>query len=47
MLNLCHDEIALQDNQMVAFLRFGADYSNDFYQIEIPLKVTVASASGG
>ncbi|QKJ62481.1 cell surface protein SprA [Flavobacterium sp. M31R6] len=41
------DEIALQDNQMVAFLRFGADYSNDFYQVEIPLKVTVASASGG
>ena len=40
------DETALQDNQMVAFLRFGADYSEDFYQIEIPLKVTVASASG-
>ncbi|OOG74678.1 cell surface protein SprA [Flavobacterium sp. A45] len=41
------NETALQDNQMVAFLRFGADYSNDFYQVEIPLKVTVASASGG
>ncbi|WP_281226879.1 cell surface protein SprA [Flavobacterium aquiphilum] len=40
-------EIALQDNQMVAFLRFGADYSTDFYQVEIPLKVTVASSSGG
>ena len=41
------DETALQDNQMVAFLRFGADYSTDFYQVEIPLKVTVASSSGG
>ena len=40
------DETALQDNQMVAFLRFGADYSDDFYQIEIPLKVTVAPSSG-
>jgi cell surface protein SprA len=41
------DEIALEDNQMVAFLRFGADYSTDFYQVEIPLKVTVPSSSGG
>ncbi len=41
------DEKVLEDNQMVAFLRFGADYSNDFYQVEIPLKVTVASSSGG
>ncbi|MDR6844149.1 cell surface protein SprA [Flavobacterium granuli] len=41
------DQPALEDNQMVAFLRFGADYSDDFYQVEIPLKVTVASASGG
>lgn len=38
-------ETELKDNQMVAFLRIGADYSNDFYQIEIPLKVTVASSS--
>lgn len=39
-------ETVLKDNQMVAFLRIGADYSNDFYQIEIPLKVTPASSSG-
>ncbi|HSD05829.1 cell surface protein SprA [Flavobacterium sp.] len=39
-------EIELKDDQMVAFLRIGADYSTDFYQIEIPLKVTVASSSG-
>jgi cell surface protein SprA len=41
------DETVLDDNQMVAFLRFGADYSTDFYQVEIPLKVTVPSSSGG
>nr|WP_315149536.1 cell surface protein SprA [uncultured Flavobacterium sp.] len=40
------NEIELKDNQMVAFLRIGADYSDDFYQIEIPLKVTVAPSSG-
>ncbi|PKB16186.1 cell surface protein SprA [Flavobacterium sp. 5] len=40
------DEIALKDDQMIAFLRIGADYSTDFYQIEIPLKVTTASSSG-
>lgn len=39
------DEIELKDNQMVAFLRIGADYSTDFYQIEIPLKVTLAPSS--
>ena len=35
-------EIALQDNQMVGFIRFGNDFTQNFYQIEIPLKVTVA-----
>ena len=39
-------EIELKDDQMVAFLRIGADYSTDFYQIEIPLKVTAASSTG-
>ncbi|MGQ7946333.1 T9SS outer membrane translocon Sov/SprA [Flavobacterium sp. WC2509] len=39
-------EIALKDNQLVAFMRIGADYSEDFYQIEIPLKVTNAPSSG-
>jgi cell surface protein SprA len=40
-------EIELKDDQMVAFIRIGADYSADFYQIEIPLKVTAASSSAG
>jgi len=30
----------LQDDQMVAFIRFGNDFTENFYQIEIPLKVT-------
>ena len=30
----------LQDDEMVAFIRFGNDFTDNFYQIEIPLKVT-------
>ncbi|MFY8189086.1 MAG: cell surface protein SprA [Flavobacterium sp.] len=30
----------LQDDEMVAFIRFGNDFTENFYQIEIPLKVT-------
>ncbi len=30
----------LRDDEMVAFLRFGNDYTENFYQVEIPLKVT-------
>ncbi|MEC5164305.1 cell surface protein SprA [Flavobacterium sp. PL11] len=37
-------EIALSDDQMVGFIRFGNDFTQNFYQIEIPLKVTVASS---
>nr|WP_314839052.1 cell surface protein SprA [uncultured Flavobacterium sp.] len=37
------NEIALSDNQMVGFIRFGNDFNQNFYQIEIPLKVTVPS----
>ena len=39
------NEIALRDNQMVGFIRFGNDFTQNFYQIEIPLKVTVPSSS--
>ncbi len=38
-------EIALQENQMKAFVRFGNDFTQNFYQIEIPLKVTTPSAT--
>nr|WP_288834308.1 cell surface protein SprA [uncultured Flavobacterium sp.] len=34
------NEMLLQDNQMVGFIRFGNDFTQNFYQIEIPLKVT-------
>jgi cell surface protein SprA len=30
----------LRDDEMVAFLRFGSDFTDNFYQVEIPLKVT-------
>nr|WP_317631595.1 cell surface protein SprA [uncultured Flavobacterium sp.] len=30
----------LQDDQLVAFIRLGNDFTDNFYQIEIPLKVT-------
>ncbi|RDI52174.1 T9SS outer membrane translocon Sov/SprA [Flavobacterium glaciei] len=38
------NEVALQDNQMVGFIRFGNDFTQNFYQIEIPLKVTSPSS---
>ena len=40
-------EIALNDNQMVGFIRFGNDFTQNFYQIEIPLKVTLPSSATG
>jgi cell surface protein SprA len=33
-------ETQLQDDQMVAFIRMGLDFTNNFYQIEVPLKVS-------
>ncbi|MEL1239545.1 T9SS outer membrane translocon Sov/SprA [Flavobacterium flavipallidum] len=36
-------EIPLADDQMVGFIRFGNDFTQNFYQIEIPLKVTPAT----
>ncbi|MEM8522000.1 cell surface protein SprA [Flavobacterium sp. PL12] len=38
-------EIGLQDDQMVGFIRFGNDFTQNFYQIEIPLKVTLPSGT--
>ncbi|WP_449536211.1 T9SS outer membrane translocon Sov/SprA [Flavobacterium algicola] len=34
------NEMVLTDDQMVAYIRMGSDYTENFYQIEIPLKVT-------
>ncbi|PKG41219.1 T9SS outer membrane translocon Sov/SprA [Psychroflexus sp. MES1-P1E] len=33
-------ENQLQDGQLTAFVRMGIDFTNNYYQIEIPLKVT-------
>jgi len=38
------DEVELENDEMIAFIRFGNDFTQNFYQIEIPLKVT---QSGG
>lgn len=38
-------EVSLSDNQMVGFIRFGNDFTQNFYQIEIPLKVTIPAGS--
>jgi cell surface protein SprA len=38
------NEATLGDDEMVAFIRFGNDFTQNFYQVEIPLKVT---QSGG
>jgi len=35
----------LQDDEMVAFIRFGNDFTDNFYQVEMPLKITPHGAS--
>ena len=35
----------LQDDEMIAFIRFGNDFTDNFYQVEMPLKVTPHGAS--
>jgi cell surface protein SprA len=37
------NQIALEDDQMTGFIRLGNDNDENFYQIEIPLKVTKSS----
>ncbi|MGL2962944.1 cell surface protein SprA [Flavobacterium sp. RSB2_4_14] len=34
------DPTPLTDNQMTGFIRFGNDFTSNYYQVEIPLKVT-------
>ena len=43
---LPNDSPALQNDEMVAFIRFGNDFTENFYQIEIPLEVTPAGIQG-
>ncbi|WP_395050838.1 cell surface protein SprA [Flavobacterium sp.] len=39
------DEIALGDGQMIGFIRFGNDFTQNFYQIEKQLLVTIPAGS--
>ncbi len=40
-----YDNKSLGDNQMVAFIRIGTDFNENYYQVEIPLRVTPAGAN--
>ena len=37
---LINDHTNLQDNQLAMFIRLGSDYKNNYYEYEIPLKLT-------
>ncbi|NQX86080.1 MAG: cell surface protein SprA [Flavobacteriaceae bacterium] len=39
------DASGLSDDQAVGFIRMGNDFTQNFYQIEIPLKVTIGESS--
>jgi cell surface protein SprA len=39
------DPTPLQDDQMAAFIRLGNDFTDNFYEVQIPLKVTAESAT--
>ncbi|MBO6031508.1 MAG: cell surface protein SprA [Prevotella sp.] len=38
--HLVPDQTALKDNQLAVFIRLGSDYKSNFYEYEIPLKLT-------
>ena len=38
-----NDGDIISDDEINAFLRFGSDYENNYYEIELPLKVTIPS----
>jgi cell surface protein SprA len=39
------NEVALKEGQLVAFIRMGTDFTENYYQIEIPLSPTMFGAS--
>ena len=39
------DPTPLQDDQMAAFIRLGNDFTDNFYEVQIPLKVTAENAT--
>ena len=38
--HLVPDQSALKDNQLAVFIRLGSDYKSNYYEYEIPLKLT-------
>jgi len=38
--HLVPDDTRLEDNQLAVFIRLGSDYKNNYYEYEIPLKLT-------
>lgn len=44
---LMNDVTNLQDNEMSVFIRLGNDYKNNYYEYEIPLKLTPAGHYDG
>lgn len=36
---------SLEDDEVTAFMRFGTDYTENYYEIELPLKITPAGVS--
>jgi cell surface protein SprA len=42
---LLTDSAPVTNNEMVGFIRFGNDFTENFYQIEIPLEVSAAGAN--
>ena len=34
------DELALRDNDLTVFIRLGSDFTNNYYEYEVPMKVT-------
>ena len=37
----------LQDNQLIAFMRLGTDFDQNYYEVELPIKITPAGDNGG
>ncbi|MFA6871037.1 MAG: cell surface protein SprA [Bacteroidaceae bacterium] len=44
---LIDDNTNLEDNQVALFVRLGSDYKNNYYEYEIPLKLTPAGQYDG
>ena len=38
--HIVSDQTALKDNQLAVFIRLGSDYKSNYYEYEIPLKLT-------